>query len=184
MSGTASKKARLVAVVGLGYVGLPLAVAFGRRQRTLGFDVDADKVSAYQRGHDPTGEMADADLKAAEYLEFTTDAKTLAAADYLVITVPTPVDGARRPDLQPLLAACRTCGENMSKGVTVVFESTVYPGCTEEECIPELERRSGMTWSKDFSVAYSPERINPGDSKHSLTDVTKVVGADSAETRV
>ncbi len=177
-----SNKTPLVAVVGLGYVGLPLAVAFGRRQRTLGFDVDADKVGAYQRGQDPTGEMADADLKAAEHLEFTTDAKKLGDADYLIITVPTPVDGARRPDLQPLLTACRTVGEHMRKGATVVFESTVYPGCTREDCVPVLEQQSGMKHGADFSVAYSPERINPGDSKHSLTTVTKVVGADSPET--
>ncbi|TDJ34488.1 MAG: nucleotide sugar dehydrogenase [Gammaproteobacteria bacterium] len=182
MTAKDSKKTPLVAVVGLGYVGLPLAVAFGRRQRTLGFDVDADKVSAYQRGHDPTGEMADEDLAAAADLEFTTDAKKLSDADYLIITVPTPVDDARRPDLQLLLGACATVGEHMRKGATVIFESTVYPGCTEEDCIPVLERHSDLKWGKDFSVAYSPERINPGDSKHSLTNVTKVVGADSRET--
>ena len=171
-----------VAVIGLGYVGLPIAVAFGKVRKTIGFDLSIAKVQAYQNGIDPTGEVATADLRAAVLMEPTTDAARLAEADVLIVAVPTPVDGAHQPDFSPLIVASQIIGKYMKKGATVVYESTVYPGATEEICIPELEKASGGKWQQDFFVAYSPERINPGDRKHTLTNTIKVVAADSART--
>jgi UDP-N-acetyl-D-galactosamine dehydrogenase len=172
----------VVAVVGLGYVGLPLALEFGKRYRTIGFDRSQAKIDAYRRHVDPTGEMTAAELAAAVHLEPGSDPAALAAADFIVVAVPTPVDVAHQPDFGPLLAASETVGAHMKRGATVVYESTVYPGATEEICIPVLERRSGMRWKEDFFVGYSPERINPGDREHSLTRITKVVSGDTPAT--
>ena len=172
-----------IAVVGLGYVGLPLAVEFGRQYPTIGFDLAQSKIDAYRRGVDPTGEVSPADLAAAKGLEVTTDATQLARANFVVVAVPTPVDAAHQPDFGPLLGASESVGRNLRRGAIVVFESTVYPGATEEICVPVIERHSGMTWKRDFFVGYSPERINPGDREHSLTRITKVVSGDTPETR-
>jgi len=174
--------AHTIAVVGLGYVGLPLAVEFGKRYPTIGFDLSRAKIDAYRRGVDPTGEVSAADLAEARRLEVTTDASALKRADFIVVAVPTPVDEAHQPDFGPLLGASESVGRNLAHGATVVFESTVYPGATEEICVPVIERHSGMKWRRDFFVGYSPERINPGDSEHSLTRITKVVSGDSPET--
>ena len=171
-----------VAVVGLGYVGLPLAVAFGRQFRTLGYDLDAEKVEAYRRHVDPTGEVTTQELRAASGLECTSDPRRLAEADFVVVAVPTPVDAAHNPDLGPLVGAAEIVGRHMKTGATVIFESTVYPGATEEVCVPVLEKSSGMKWQAGFHVGYSPERINPGDREHTLARVVKVVSGDSPET--
>jgi len=172
----------VVAVVGLGYVGLPLAVEFGKQYPTVGFDLSEKKIAAYRNFLDPTGEVSQAELKAASGLRVTTDAADLANADFVVVAVPTPVDQAHRPDFGPLLSASEAVGKNLKRGATVVFESTVYPGATEEVCVPVLERSSGLQWRRDFFVGYSPERINPGDKEHSLTRIIKVVSGDSPET--
>jgi len=171
-----------VAVVGLGYVGLPLAVEFGKKYPTIGFDISERKVEAYRRHIDPTGEVATAELIAAQQLEVTTDPAMLRRADFVVVAVPTPVDVAHNPDFRPLLGASEVVGRNLRRGATVVFESTVYPGATEEICVPVIEKHSGMKWQHDFFVGYSPERINPGDKVHSLTRITKVVSGDTPAT--
>jgi UDP-N-acetyl-D-galactosamine dehydrogenase len=171
-----------IAVVGLGYVGLPLAVEFGRKYPTIGFDLSADKVAAYKKHVDPTGEVSTEDLRAASQLRVTTDPSALREADFVVVAVPTPIDEAHQPDFRPLLGASESVGKNLKRGTTVVFESTVYPGATEEICVPVLERHSGLTWKRDFFVGYSPERINPGDKEHTLTRITKVVSGDTPET--
>jgi UDP-N-acetyl-D-galactosamine dehydrogenase len=171
-----------IAIVGLGYVGLPLAVAFGRRFPTIGFDLSARKVEAYRRHVDPTGEVSSEELQAARHLRVTTDAAALSAAEFVIVAVPTPIDGAHNPDLGPLLGAAEAVGANLKRGATVAFESTVYPGATEEVCIPVLERHSGLVWKRDFFVGYSPERINPGDREHTLAKITKVVAGDTPET--
>ncbi len=171
-----------VAVVGLGYVGLPLAVAFGKKLRTIGFDLSAEKVENYRRHVDPTGEVSGEEFRAAALLTVTTDPAQLAAADIIVVAVPTPVDAVRQPDLGPLVGASTTVGKYMKKGATVVYESTVYPGATEEVCIPVLEKSSAKTWLTDFNVGYSPERINPGDKEHRLETIVKVVAGDTPET--
>ena len=172
----------VVGVVGLGYVGLPLAVEFGKKVRTVGFDLSKEKIDAYLRHVDPTGEVSSDDLKAAHLLEPTTDPARLGGADFIIVAVPTPIDTAHQPDFSPLVGASITVGRHMKKGATVVYESTVYPGATEEVCIPLLERESGMKWKQDFFVGYSPERINPGDKEHTLTRIVKVVSGDTAET--
>ncbi len=172
----------VVAVVGLGYVGLPLAVEFGKKYRTIGFDLSEQKIEAYKKFIDPTGEVSGADLRAATGLEPTTDATLLAHADVVIVAVPTPVDDAHHPDFSPLVGASNAVGSNLKRGATVVYESTVYPGATEEVCIPILEKKSGLRWKKDFFVGYSPERINPGDKDHTLTRITKVVAGDTPET--
>ena len=171
-----------IAVVGLGYVGLPLAVEFGKRYPTIGFDLSRDKIAAYRRCVDPTGELSSAEFEAATKLRLTTDAAELREADFIVVAVPTPVDEAHQPDFGPLLGASESVGANLKHGTTVVFESTVYPGATEEICVPILEKRSGMQWRRDFFVGYSPERINPGDKEHTLTRIIKVVAGDRPET--
>jgi UDP-N-acetyl-D-galactosamine dehydrogenase len=172
----------VVAVVGLGYVGLPLAVEFGKKRETIGFDLSSAKVESYRRFVDPTGEVSSADLRAAERLTVTTDPATLARADFIVIAVPTPVDSAHQPDFRPLAAASESVGKHMKRGAIIVYESTVYPGATEEVCIPVLEKFSKMQWKRDFHVGYSPERINPGDKQHTLTRILKVVSGDNPET--
>jgi UDP-N-acetyl-D-galactosamine dehydrogenase len=171
-----------VAVVGLGYVGLPLAVEFGKKRRTIGFDLSQRKVDAYNRHVDPTGEVSSEDLKAATMLTMGTDPAKLAEADFIIVAVPTPVDIAHQPDFAPLLGSSEAVGKHMKRGATVVYESTVYPGATEEICIPVLEKHSGLKWKKDFFVGYSPERINPGDKERTLTKITKVVSGDTPET--
>jgi UDP-N-acetyl-D-glucosamine/UDP-N-acetyl-D-galactosamine dehydrogenase len=172
----------VVAVIGLGYVGLPLAVALGQRFRTIGFDLSNEKVAHYRRGVDPTSEVAEGDFKLAKRLEPTTDASSLVDADFIIVAVPTPVNEAHLPDFSPLLGACKQVGLHLKDGVTLVFESTVYPGATEDICIPELERISGKKWKRDFFVGYSPERINPGDKAHTLQTIVKVVSGDSPRT--
>ncbi len=172
---------RKIAVVGLGYVGLPLALAFGRISETLGYDVSSSKVAAYHQGFDPSGEM-DAELFAqAKHLSCTTDAAQLQSCDVLIVAVPTPVNAAHQPDLTPVIQATKTVGQHLACGATVVFESTVYPGVTEDVCVPILEQESGLKCGVDFFVGYSPERVNPGDKVHRLETVTKVVsGQDEA----
>jgi UDP-N-acetyl-D-galactosamine dehydrogenase len=172
----------IVAVVGLGYVGLPLAVEFGKQFETLGFDLSAAKIEHYQNYCDPTGEVSTADLKAATRLTVSTDPSTLARADFIIIAVPTPVDAAHIPDFSPLVSSSTTVGRYMKKGVTVIYESTVYPGATEEVCIPLLEQHSGMKWKDDFHVGYSPERVNPGDKERTITRIVKVVSGDDGPT--
>ena len=172
----------IVAVVGLGYVGLPLAVEFGKKMKTIGFDLSQSKIDNYRNFVDPTGEVTTAELKAATQLTVTTDPTALAAADFIVVAVPTPVDEAHQPDLTPLVGASEAVGRYMKRGAVVVYESTVYPGATEEVCIPVLEKFSGMQWKKDFHAGYSPERINPGDREHTLTKILKVVSGDDEET--
>ena len=172
----------IVGIVGLGYVGLPLAVAFGKKMQTIGFDLSTEKVESYQRHCDPTGEVSSADLKAATQLQVTTSPTALKVCDYLVVAVPTPVDAAHQPDFSPLVGSSTSVGQNMKKGAIVVYESTVYPGATEEICIPILEQHSGLKWKRDFHVGYSPERINPGDKEHTLTTILKVVSGDDADT--
>ena len=171
-----------IAVVGLGYVGLPLAVEFGKKYATIGFDLSSSKIAAYKEGVDPTREVSAAELRSATRIRFTTEASDLRSADFIVVAVPTPVDDAHRPDLGPLISASETVGSNLRRGATVVFESTVYPGATEEVCVPILEQRSRMRWKRDFFMGYSPERINPGDREHTLTRITKVVSGDTPET--
>lgn len=172
----------IIGVVGLGYVGLPLAVEFGKVHETVGFDLSEEKVQSYRRFIDPTGEMSEEELRAAKRLTVTTDPGLLSKADIIIVAVPTPVDEARRPDFTPLVSASRTTGQHMKKGAIVVYESTVYPGATEEVCIPVLEEYSGLKWKEDFHVGYSPERINPGDKEHTLAKITKVVSGDDEET--
>jgi UDP-N-acetyl-D-galactosamine dehydrogenase len=176
------KADEVVAVVGLGYVGLPLAVEFGKKGRTIGFDLSASKVENYKKFIDPTGEVSTEELKESRHLEVTTDPSMLAQADYIVVAVPTPVDIAHNPDFGPLEGASKTVGTNMKRGAIVVYESTVYPGATEEVCIPILEKCSGMKWKDDFHCGFSPERINPGDKEHRLTTILKVVSGDDEET--
>jgi UDP-N-acetyl-D-galactosamine dehydrogenase len=171
-----------VAVVGLGYVGLPLAVAFGRHCRTIGYDRSSLKIAACRRGEDPTGEVFPATLQAASRLEFTDDPSVLKAADFIIVAVPTPVDDAHHPDFGPLVSASEAVGTHLKAGAIVIYESTVYPGATAEVCVPVLERCSGLKWKRDFHIGYSPERINPGDRKHSLTNIVKVVSGDDAAT--
>ena len=172
----------VVAVIGLGYVGLPLVVEFGKHFRTIGFDIAVNKVESCQRGVDPSRELSDEEMRASPHAVYTADASMLAEADMIVVAVPTPVDEAHIPDLRPLIGSSTSVGRNMKKGAVVVFESTVYPGATEEVCIPVLERESGMKWKQDFFVGYSPERINPGDKEHTLTKILKIVSGDSPET--
>ena len=172
----------VVAVVGLGYVGLPLAVEFGKKRTTIGFDLSASKIDSYRQHVDPTGELSSDDLRAARHLTVSTDPAVLADADFIVVAVPTPVDIAHNPDFTPLIGASRSVGANMKKGAIVVYESTVYPGATEEVCVPVLEQTSGLRWKEDFFVGYSPERINPGDKEHTLTTILKVVAGDTPTT--
>lgn len=171
-----------IGVVGLGYVGLPLAVEFGKRFDTTGYDLSERKIDSYRRFIDPTGEVTTDDLKAAMRLKATTDPQDLSAADFIIVAVPTPVDEANQPDFSPLVSSSTTVGRHMKRGATVIYESTVYPGATEEICVPVLERESGMKWKRDFHVGYSPERVNPGDKERTITKIVKVVSGDDAET--
>jgi UDP-N-acetyl-D-galactosamine dehydrogenase len=171
-----------VGVVGLGYVGLPLAVEFGKKRRTIGFDLSSAKVDSYKRFIDPTGEVTTEALRAASQLTVSADPAVLSEADYIVVAVPTPVDIAHKPDFSPLIGASETVGKYMKRGAIIIYESTVYPGATEEVCIPVLEKHSGMKWKVDFHVGFSPERINPGDKERTLTSILKVVSGDDADT--
>ncbi len=171
-----------VAVIGLGYVGLPLVVAFGKQMRTIGFDISVAKVESCQRGIDPSRELPDHEMAAATQALYTADAALLGEADMVIVAVPTPVDQAHIPDFRPLIGASTSVGRHLKKGATVVYESTVYPGATEEVCIPVLERESGLKWKRDFFVGYSPERINPGDKDHTLTKILKIVSGDTPDT--
>ena len=171
-----------VAVIGLGYVGLPLVVEFGKQMRTIGFDIAQTKVDACLAGTDPSRELADEQLAAARHAVYTSDPVLLGEADVIIVAVPTPVDLAHIPDFRPLVGASTSVGRHMKMGATVVYESTVYPGATEEVCIPVLERESGLKWKRDFWVGYSPERINPGDKEHTLTKILKIVAGDTPAT--
>src|SRR5712692_3630384 len=170
-----------VAVVGLGYVGLPLASAFGRVIPTVGFDINRDRIHELRNGSDHNGEVQQADLR-VPYLELTDDPSGLRRASVIIVAVPTPVDRAKRPDLSHLIEASRLVGQHLVPGTVVVYESTVYPGCTEEVCVPVLERESGLKAGPDFKVGYSPERINPGDAEHTLDRVRKIVAGQDEET--
>jgi len=171
-----------IAVLGLGYVGLPLVVEFGKKLRTIGFDISKHKVEACQKGTDPSFELTDEEVQAGVHAIYTDDPAALGEADIIIVAVPTPVDEANIPDFRPLIGASTSAGRHMKKGAIVVYESTVYPGATEEVCIPVLERESGMKWKQDFFVGYSPERINPGDKEHTLTKILKIVSGDTRET--
>jgi UDP-N-acetyl-D-galactosamine dehydrogenase len=171
-----------VAVVGLGYVGLPLAVEFGRCRPTIGFDLNQTKIEHYRRHTDPTGEVSSEEMRAATQLRVSDDPAILCEADFIIIAVPTPIDHAHQPDFRPLVDASEIVGRHLQRGTIVVYESTVYPGATEEVCVPVLERHSGLTWKKDFHVGYSPERINPGDKEHTLPRIVKIVAGDDAAT--
>ena len=178
---TAPSPEGVIAVIGLGYVGLPLAVEFGRIRPTLGFDIDATRIKALQAGEDRTREVAPEALKAADHLRYADDPQQIADCRIYIVTVPTPIDAHKRPDLTPLLRASQTVGEVLKPGDIVIYESTVYPGATEEDCVPVLEQVSGLTCNRDFHVGYSPERINPGDKAHRLPDILKVTSGSTPE---
>jgi len=172
---------RIISVVGLGYVGLPVAVAFGKVRKTVGFDINSLRITELKAGHDRTGEVTSEDLRSADIL-FTEKTGELSRADFHIVAVPTPVDDANQPDLTLMFKASETVGKAWKKGDIVVYESTVYPGVTEDECVPILERISGLRWGTDFTVGYSPERINPGDKEHTFTRIKKVVAGQDAAT--
>ena len=170
-----------IGVIGLGYVGLPLAVEFGKQLPVVGFDINAARIAELQAGKDSSLEVEAHELKEATGLTVSTDAKSLDACNFYIVTVPTPIDRHKRPDLSPLLGASHTVGKTLKKGDVVVYESTVYPGCTEEDCVPILERESGLKFNQDFFVGYSPERINPGDKQHRVTNIVKVTSGSTPE---
>jgi len=176
-----SLKDTRVAIVGLGYVGLPLAVEFGKRFPTVGFDINKSRIAGLQRGEDSTLEATSEELRAARHLEYSTDRSALAKCNTFIVTVPTPVDRNHCPILTPLKAASQTVGSVLKKGDVVVYESTVYPGCTEECCVPILEQYSGLKFNRDFFAGYSPERINPGDKEHRLPMIKKVTSGSTPE---
>ena len=171
-----------LAIIGLGYVGLPLAVEFGRIINTIGFDINQTRIQELQDGHDSTLEITSSELASASLLSFTTETETLRQANVFIVTVPTPIDKHRRPDLKPLESASRLLGEVIKKGDLVIYESTVYPGCTEEVCVPIIESLSGLTYNVDFYAGYSPERINPGDKLHRVNNIVKVTSGSTPET--
>ena len=170
-----------IAIIGLGYVGLPLAVEFGKKYPTTGFDINGPRIAALISGHDSTLEVDEAELKQATQLNYTTNIEQLKSCNIFIVTVPTPIDSHKRPDLTPLEKASETVGKVLSKGDIVIYESTVYPGATEEVCVPILERHSGLTFNKDFYCGYSPERINPGDKEHRVTTIKKVTSGSTPE---
>ena len=173
---------QVVAVIGLGYVGLPLAVHFARKYKTIGFDMNKEKVARLAKHVDTTGEVSKKEFDEAVHLTVTSDPAKIGKADFIIVAVPTPIDDAKQPDLWPLESASATTGKYMKRGAVVVFESTVYPGTTEEVCVPIMEKESGLVWKKDFHVGYSPERINPGDKQHTLRKILKVVSGDDDQT--
>ena len=170
-----------IAVVGLGYVGLPLAVEFGRKRSVIGFDINQQRVNELMDGSDVTLETTKEELKSATYLRFSAEAKDLKDCNCYIVTVPTPIDEHKRPDLTPLTSATQTIGNVLKKGDVVIYESTVYPGCTEEVCVPILEKHSGLHFNKEFFCGYSPERINPGDKEHRITNIKKVTSGSTPE---
>lgn len=170
-----------LAVIGLGYVGLPLAVEFGKRRSVVGFDINLSRIEALRAGHDATLEVDDAELKSAEYLSYTANAADLESCNVYIVTVPTPIDEYKRPDLTPLIKASKLIGEVLKPDDIVIYESTVYPGATEEDCVPVLEQYSGLTFNVDFFAGYSPERINPGDKEHRVTTIKKVTAGSTPE---
>jgi UDP-N-acetyl-D-glucosamine/UDP-N-acetyl-D-galactosamine dehydrogenase len=170
-----------IAIVGLGYVGLPLAVEFGKKRQVIGFDIHAMRIAELQSGQDRTLEVETSELLEATHLSFTTDPETLRTCDVFIVTVPTPIDAHKRPDLTPLIKASATIGKVLKKGDIVIYESTVYPGATEEECVPVLELHSGLKFNVDFFAGYSPERINPGDKTHRVTTIKKVTSGSTPE---
>ena len=170
-----------IAVIGLGYVGLPLALEFGKSRPVIGFDINAGRIDALRAGHDATLEVSKDELATADQLTFTSDPADLVAASIYIVTVPTPIDAHKRPDLTPLLKASEMIGGVLKRGDIVIYESTVYPGATEEDCVPVLERVSGLTFNVDFFAGYSPERINPGDKQHRLPDILKVTSGSTPE---
>ncbi|MCD1636369.1 Vi polysaccharide biosynthesis UDP-N-acetylglucosamine C-6 dehydrogenase TviB [Martelella mediterranea] len=172
---------KTIAIIGLGYVGLPLAVEFGKRRPVIGFDINQGRIDALRAGRDSTLEVSEDELGEASHLSFTADPADLAAASVYIVTVPTPIDAHKRPDLTPLIKASETLGRVLKRGDIVIYESTVYPGATEEDCVPVLERISGLTFNKDFFAGYSPERINPGDKTHRLPDIRKVTSGSTPE---
>ena len=174
-------KNKKIAIIGLGYVGLPLAVEFGKKQTTIGFDINTQRIAELNSGIDKTMETTQKELESATKLTCTTDTDALKECDIYIITVPTPIDKHRRPDLTPLYRSSETVGQVLSKGNIVIYESTVFPGCTEEECVPVLERVSGLTFNEDFYCGYSPERINPGDKEHTVTKILKVTSGSTPE---
>jgi UDP-N-acetyl-D-glucosamine/UDP-N-acetyl-D-galactosamine dehydrogenase len=175
---------RRIAVVGLGYVGLPLAVEFGKKRHVVGFDINESRVQELRAGHDRTLEVQDDQLRCAAHLAYCCDTSALSRCDFFIVTVPTPIDTAKRPDLSPLVKASETVGKVLKPGDIVVYESTVYPGCTEEVCVPVLEKASGLKFNKDFFCGYSPERINPGDKVNTLTKIKKITSGSTPETAV
>ena len=170
-----------IAIVGLGYVGLPLAVSFGKQYRTVGFDISPDRVDALRKQVDPTGETSAKELQEASFLSFTINAMDMWDCSVFIVAVPTPVDNHNIPDLSPLILASRLIGRVIKPGALVIYESTVFPGCTEDDCVPVLEKESGLEFNQDFCVGYSPERINPGDKNHTLSNVVKIVSGSSPE---
>ena len=174
-------KEKKISVIGLGYVGLPLALELAKKFRVIGFDISAERVELMRRGIDPSGEL-DSSAFSDKDIIFTSDDGDLADAAFHIVAVPTPVDGTRAPNLLPLLSASHAVGKTLNKGDIVVFESTVYPGCTEEDCVPILEQESGLNFPTDFTVGYSPERINPGDKEHTVDKILKIVSGSDAET--
>ncbi|WP_300668850.1 nucleotide sugar dehydrogenase [Desulfoluna sp.] len=173
----------VIAIIGLGYVGLPLALEFGKHCETIGFDVKKALVDHCTKGVDPTGEMDEGHFTSAVHFTATTDPVRIENADYIIIAVPTPIDEAQRPDLTPLISSSETVGRHMKKGAIVIYESTVFPGATEDICVPILEKESGLKWKEGFFVGYSPERINPGDKERTLTTIIKVVSGDTPNTK-
>ena len=178
---TPSLSEATISVIGLGYVGLPLAVEFARHRAVIGFDIKPARIEELRRGHDSTRELTTDELAGAPHLRVTPDPEDLRAATVHIVTVPTPIDRHKRPDLGPLLAASETVGRVLKPGDTVIYESTVYPGATEEDCVPVLERHSGLELNRDFFVGYSPERINPGDRRHRLPDIRKVTSGSTPD---
>jgi UDP-N-acetyl-D-galactosamine dehydrogenase len=172
---------RKVAIVGLGYVGLPIAVAFGKKEHVIAFDINAARVEELKTGYDRNKDVEKSEFEGG-LAEYTTDAARLRESDFIIVAVPTPVDEAKRPDLTPLVRSSETVGRHLQRGAIVVYESTVYPGATEEVCVPILERESGLQCGHDFKIGYSPERINPGDHEHTFTKILKVVSGQDAET--
>ena len=170
-----------IAVIGLGYVGLPLAVEFGKKYSVLGFDINQTRVNELMSGYDRTQEMTSEELKSLQHLSFSTNEEQLNTCNIFIITVPTPIDKYKKPDLTPLLSASKTVGKFLKQGHVVIYESTVYPGCTEEDCVPVLEKESGLTFNQDFFCGYSPERINPGDKVNTLTKIKKVTSGSTPE---
>lgn len=170
-----------IGIIGLGYVGLPLAVEFGKVIEVVGFDINQKRIEELRQGHDRTDEVSDNELKEAKWLSYSSNPDDLRLVNYFMVTVPTPVDEYKKPDLSPLISASRTVGSVIKKGDVVIYESTVYPGCTEEACIPVVERQSGLKFNVDFFAGYSPERINPGDKQHRVSTIKKVTSGSTPE---